>query len=152
MVMFLLIYTRIISKITKRFPKREFLQKISQFFENVHERATSHKKKIPLLILYSILSWIFTTLRWAFCAYALGINIPIYYALILQPIIAISAFIPFTIAGLGITETLALLMLLPLGIEPEAIIALALLDRVIALIVDMFGLIELKWFLGKKKK
>ena len=94
------------------------------------------------IIILTILAWIFTSLRWVFIAYALGLGLPVITYILLHPLITSVSFIPVTIGGLGMLEGGIALTLVLLGISKGKAIVFPLLDRVAMIVVEIFGIKE----------
>lgn len=95
--------------------------------------------KISLLILPLILGifvWILIFTQEYIIVYAMGVNIPYLYFLLLFPIANLAGYLPITIAGLGMREFTSIMIFSTLfGVEKEQILVFTLVGFVIT---DLF--------------
>lgn len=109
---------------------------------------TSTTKKSAKVFLYAyfitLIGWGLTILRFILIAGSLGVALPLYVYLFLLPLVSASAFIPITIAGLGIVEGGYVLLFWIFKLPLEQAIAFSILDRIIVIIIDSIGLRKIK--------
>jgi hypothetical protein len=115
-------------------------RKIGGFVLKVQTESIKVRSYIPLILSISVLGWILRGVEWFMIAKALGVNLSMLKALLLNPLLTALSMVPVTSAGLGIqefgiSETLSL-MEVPLS----AGLAFALLVRVMNTSVDCIGL------------
>ncbi|MFQ6087388.1 MAG: lysylphosphatidylglycerol synthase transmembrane domain-containing protein [Candidatus Methanofastidiosia archaeon] len=134
---FLLILStsREITKLVEHIPyKSEKIKESIEIFQRLHRESLSDFTNIFILTLSS---WIFTGARWIFVGNSLSLNLSPLTYLLLQPLILSLSFLPITLGGLGITEGAVAGIFVLLGVEPEAALAFALLDRGVVFIVGI---------------
>ena len=88
------------------------------------------KKSFFLLGTLSSISFIIQCLGTLFVAYAIGINISIYFILFAVSLSSITSFLPISIGGFGAREGVYIFILGYQGVMPEEAIALSLIDTV----------------------
>ena len=119
--------------------KREFLSNTVESFQEMHRKTLSSR-----VMLLTIGSWIATSARWIFIGEALSLDIsPVLYVF-LQPVILSISFLPVTVGGLGVVETVISTVFVSLGEGAEKAFAFGILDRVVLYTVEIAGLKEMK--------
>lgn len=108
-----------------------------------HARAT--KRVFVLAFFMTLVGWFIRGSEWFFVAHAVGLNLGLFQAILLHPFITIFAFVPVSIAGLGIVEFAGITVVGNMGVAPmesaaETVLAFLLLDRVMNIFVDLLGL------------
>ena len=85
---------------------------------------------IPLIL--GIIVWILVFSQEYIIVYAMGINIPYFYFLLLFPIANIAGYLPITIAGLGLREFTSIMIFSTLfGVAKEEILVFTLIGFVV---------------------
>ena len=134
----------------KRLPKGvklvNFLNGLSKDFSNL-------KSYVPIVFIFSLFCWIISGTGWWAFGVGLGMDLPFFIFILLNPLISSLTFFPLTPSGLGIAEAGSVLIFSYLGIIPEKGFILMLLDRSINLFISLLGLKILlsKKFLVSKK-
>lgn len=91
----------------------------------------SLRQRLPALIGYSIAGWIIEGATLYLTAAALGASLSPVGALVVALVASLLTTVPFTPAGLGVTEAGMVLVLTRLGLDTNTAGAVALLNRVI---------------------
>jgi uncharacterized protein (TIRG00374 family) len=113
-------------------------------------RKDMNAKKISSIVLLNLVGWFLVGAQWYLLAKSLSIGINYWDAFMLQPLLSAVMFVPLTPSGLGITEGgSALLFTLILSSIPSvqakaAGVAYILLVRLNSIMVDSFGLIDMR--------
>jgi hypothetical protein len=149
----LILYTQIPNKVVARIP---FLKKTLGYISMMQEsRKSMNARKIASIISLNLIGWFIVGAQWYFLSRSLNLDLSYWDAFMLQPLLSAVMFIPLTPSGLGITEGgSALLFTLILSSMPSAQakaagVAYILLVRLNSIIVDSFGLIDMRIH-GKK--
>jgi glycosyltransferase 2 family protein len=100
-------------------------------YRGVESGVTGSFRRIPLLTGYSVIGWIIEASTLYLTAVALDAPLSPVGALVVALVASLLTTIPFTPAGLGVTEAGMVLVLTRLGLDPNAAGAVALLNRVI---------------------
>ncbi|MCD6414653.1 MAG: flippase-like domain-containing protein [Candidatus Diapherotrites archaeon] len=120
-------------------------------FISFQEHTKATKKVFVTALGITLLGWFIRGLEWFFVAQAVGLRISVVQAVLLHPLITIFAFIPVSIAGLGVVEFAGITVITNMGVATagkaaETVLAFLLLDRAMNISIDMLGLKRLlKW-------
>ncbi len=107
-------------------------------------------RKIFSIVFLNLIGWFVVGAQWYLLALSLSLDLSYWDAFMLQPLLSAVMFIPLTPSGLGITEGgSALLFTLILSSVPSvqakaAGVAYILLVRINSIMVDSFGLIDMR--------
>lgn len=120
-------------------------KKLLPSFVNFQEQAKTKKSVFASAFGITLLGWLFRGAEWFFIANAVGIPLGFFHAILLHPLITLFAFVPVSIAGLGLVEfagitVISNMQLLPLEKATEMVFAFLILDRGMNLVVDLLGL------------
>ncbi|MBN2250502.1 MAG: flippase-like domain-containing protein [Candidatus Altiarchaeota archaeon] len=144
----IVIYTNLANRFASKIP---FVKEKLNYVVLMQDAGKEVKAaKIFKIMLITIIGWFFVGAQWFFLAEALGLGISYWDAFMLQPLLSAVMFIPITPGGLGITEGgSALLFTLLLSSIPSteakaAGVTFILLVRFNSIVVDAFGLIDMK--------
>jgi glycosyltransferase 2 family protein len=88
-------------------------------------------KRVPLLVTYSLIGWLIEGLTLFLTAQSLGAHLSLVGAIVVALVASLLTTVPFTPAGLGVTEAGMILVLTRLGLDVNTAGAVALLNRVI---------------------
>ncbi|MGN6360279.1 MAG: lysylphosphatidylglycerol synthase transmembrane domain-containing protein [Thermomicrobiales bacterium] len=88
-------------------------------------------KRVPLLVGYSLIGWLIEGLTLYLTAQSLGAHLTLVGAIVVALVASLLTTVPFTPAGLGVTEAGMVLVLTRLGLDVNTAGAVALLNRVI---------------------
>ena len=88
-------------------------------------------KRVPLLIIYSVLGWIIEGSALYLTAAAMGAPVPIASALVVALVASLLTIVPLAPSGLGFTEAGIVLLLKWLGLDTGTAGAVALIFRII---------------------
>lgn len=91
----------------------------------------SLRRRIPQLLTYSVIGWVIEGATLYLTALALGASLSPIGALVVALVASLLSTVPFTPAGLGVTEAGMVLVLTRLGLDTNTAGAVALLNRVI---------------------
>lgn len=126
------------------FTKNGFLLK-NRFFtyiKNITDDFFLLIKKPRLLSSTSLISIIFQLLSISnsyILAAAIGLHIPFIYFLIFIPIISIVITLPISFFGIGIRETLYVILFSTIGVIPEKIISVSFLSFLVLVVLGLSG-------------
>ncbi len=114
-------------------------------FVRFQKHAKSTKKVFVSAFSVTLVGWFLRGLEWFFVANAIGLNLDFFQAVLLHPLITIFAFVPVSIAGLGLVEFAGITIITNMGVVSsenalETVLAFLLLDRAMNLVVDLIGL------------
>ncbi len=104
-------------------------------FKNINLRA------FLILLFYQIIILIVAGLSFYFLAISLGINLPFYLAIILEPIIAIASILPISFSGLGTREASVAFIFSLIDISLESALIFSLIIFMYKNILILLGLI-----------
>lgn len=88
-------------------------------------------RRVPLLVTFSVIGWLIEGLTLYLTAAALDASLSLVGAIVVALVASLLTTVPFTPAGLGVTEAGMVLVLGRLGLDPNTAGAVALLNRVI---------------------
>jgi uncharacterized protein (TIRG00374 family) len=88
-------------------------------------------KSLPFVVAITVLVWLFEASRLFLVLTALNLPISFPYALFVSLANSLLTVVPFTPGGLGLVEAGVVGLLLLAGVDKEAAVAAALLDRTI---------------------
>lgn len=138
---------------SKNFVKKISFIKIFPYGKEVHSMLLEMQKSskaiknlTPQITLILLITWLLKTYEWLFVAKSLGIylntQIPdVVFFAFLQPLITILQFIPTpTLAGMGLSEGGAAVVLSLFGVPYYEGVAFALLTRAMNAFVDLAGI------------
>ena len=123
---FVLLEGTVLQKFERILPPRllnvgnEFIPKLTQAIDQCGWRAIGGAMGVSILFNLLQAAW------WTTTAWALGLDIPYFYMLLVVPLLSLVMLIP-SIGGLGVRELIAPLLFAPAGLTPEEAIALSLL-------------------------
>jgi len=123
---FVLLEGTVLRKFERILPPRllnagnEFIPKLTQAIDQCGWRAIGGAMGVSILFNLLQAAW------WTTTAWALGLDIPYFYMLLVVPLLSLVMLIP-SIGGLGVRELIAPLLFAPAGLTPEEAIALSLL-------------------------
>lgn len=108
-------------------------------FTGMSKDARLLRSHLPLIFGVSVAGLLLAGVQWWLVAQALGIELPFHIFVLLQPVVTALAFVPVSLAGLGIQESGLGLVLVLLGVSPAIAIAFALLVRLTTVLADAPG-------------
>ena len=113
--------------------------RIAEKAQRLHASLLLFRATLPSTLVLSI----FTQLLDCFIAYfigrGLGIDLPFEFYLVCVPLIILAQLIPITLNGLGLRESLYLLLMGSAGVSPEAATGLSLLTFALGFILSLSG-------------
>lgn len=119
--------------------------KIYQTYLRFRTHATKKSAKVFIYAYFiTLIGWGLTILRLILVAGSIGVALPLYVYIFLFPLVSASAFIPITLAGLGIVEGGYVLLFWIFKLPLEQAIAFSILDRTVTIIIDSIGLYKMK--------
>lgn len=89
------------------------------------------KRTMTAAILFTLIIWIFQSLRIVIIAAAAGFSLPIQELILIQPLISALALLPISISGLGFVEGGYVTLFTQYGIPAASGLGIALIDRVL---------------------
>jgi len=138
----LILYTKILNKLLK---KSTWLNRLEKYIENMQKAVRNlTKKKILIIIFLHFVGWAIIGFQWLLIAKALNVDIQLLETLMLQPLVTSIMFIPITPSGIGVAESGSAILFNILGFSSAIGVTFLLLQRLSTIIVDSFGLIDLK--------
>jgi len=139
-------FTGLIKRLPKGMKLLKFINSLSRDFSDI-------KRYVPVIFILTFFSWIAGGISWWAYGMALGVDLPFFVYILLNPLISSLTFIPITPGGIGIAEAGNVLIFSYLGIGAEKGFIFMVLDRAINLIISLLGLKVLlsKKFLVSKK-
>lgn len=126
-------------------------KKLLPSFVSFQEHAQTTKKVFASALGITLLGWLFRGMEWFFIANAVGLSLEPFQAILLHPLITMFAFVPISIAGLGLVEFAGITVITNMGVASagtaaETVFAFLLLDRAMNVVVDLIGLKRLVGF------
>ncbi|WP_166805035.1 lysylphosphatidylglycerol synthase transmembrane domain-containing protein [Nitrosococcus wardiae] len=114
------------------------LSKVSKILDAIR-LYRKEKLIIAVSLLLSILFYLLMVIFQYLCFVMLDISITINDVLIIASLIILASMVPITINGIGITESVFILLYVQAGISAEEAFAAALLRRMLNLIISLVG-------------
>ncbi|RPI87626.1 MAG: UPF0104 family protein [Chloroflexi bacterium] len=117
-------------------------KRIVPLFEKIINASYVLKEHKNLIWSLPILSLLFISMSGPvayFASRAVDVEIPLSVLMIYAPLIAFLSNLPLSISGVGVRENLAVLFYSALGFQPEEIIAYALAQSAVLLLVNVSG-------------
>ncbi|MFH0968174.1 MAG: lysylphosphatidylglycerol synthase transmembrane domain-containing protein [Methanobacteriota archaeon] len=114
--------------------------KINEFADHLGSAMDSlnePKKTMGIAIFFTLIIWIFQSLRVVLISAAAGYIIPIQELVLVQPLISALALIPLSISGLGFVEGGYVTLFAQFGVPVATGLAIALLDRFLTVCFHM---------------
>ena len=111
--------------------ERVLPERLLRHYDGVESGLVGSLRRLPLLTSFSIAGWLIEGITLYLTATALGANLSIVGAIVVALVASLLTAVPFTPAGLGVTEAGMVLVLTRLGLDPNAAGAVALLNRVV---------------------
>ncbi len=102
------------------------------------KQAGRQKKRILIVVLMSLFTWMITGMQGIIIARALEIDIAYFNLLFIMSIVALVELIPVTVAGLGTREATIVFLMSFLGIETEKAIVFSLINFVFGYVMLAF--------------
>ncbi len=138
----LALYTKILNKILKKITILSALEKYVGMMQNSVKKL--NKQKVVIIMLLNLVGWFIAGFQWMFVAKALNVDIGLLTAMMFQPLLTTIMFIPITPSGLGVAESGSALLFKIIGFSSIVGVSFLLLERLSIIVVDAFGLIDLK--------
>jgi len=124
--------------------------KIKPYVVAMQEASRSvGKKSIAEIMLLSFFSWLMLGLMLYTIALSLGLQVGYLSCLMMHPLLSAIMFVPFVPAGLGLTETGSALIFKLIGLTTADGVAFMLLVRAGMIVVDSFGVLDMRLTGGK---
>lgn len=111
--------------------ERVLPERLFRHYDGVESGLVGSLRRLPLLTSFSVAGWMIEGITLYLTATALGANLSIVGAIVVALVASLLTAVPFTPAGLGVTEAGMVLVLTRLGLDPNAAGAVALLNRVV---------------------
>ncbi len=142
--------TRLAISIAKRvYPLAKRLTSKETPFSNVHDKLIGYiesfttgfqgvlkdRKMFVVGILISFLMWGIDSLRFYLTFVAVGYHPPILPVVIIYTVAFVVSIIPNIPGSLGIREAVMIALFLPVGVSPDIVLAVSLLDRVVSYVI-----------------
>lgn len=119
--------------------------KIKSYVDAMQQASRSvGKKSILKMMSLSILGWLMLGVMMFLTAKSLNLEVSYLSCLMMHPLLSAIMFVPFVPAGLGLTEAGSALIFKLIGLTTEDGVAFMLLLRAGMIIVDSFGVIDMK--------
>jgi glycosyltransferase 2 family protein len=113
------------------FVERVLPERLFGFYSNIETGVTGSFRRIPLLIILSVIGWVIEGATLYLTAQAVDVRLSIAGAIMAALASSLLSTIPFPPAGLGFTESSTAVLLTSFGIDPTPAAAVVLLSRVI---------------------
>jgi len=137
------LYTDIPLKIIGK--RTGILGKLKTYVIAMQEASRSVGKfSILKIMLLSFLSWLLLGVMLFLITKSLGLQVEYLACLMMHPLLSAIMFVPFVPAGLGLTETGSALIFTIIGLTQADGVAFMLLVRAGMIIVDAFGVVDMK--------
>jgi len=117
--------------------QENFENKFASFYDNIHK---INHKIILISLFYQIITLIIAGLFFYFLGMAMGIHIPLYVAIILEPIVAIASILPISFSGLGTREAGIAFLFSLINISLEYAIIFSLITFLFRNLLILIGL------------
>lgn len=104
-------------------------------FDEVLESFKFNAANVGYVLLLSIVGWGFSYVLLYMCMETVGLDISIYTALGLGPLLTLGRLFPFTLNGLGTDEAILVLLFRPYTDSDELLLVAALVYRLVLLII-----------------
>jgi uncharacterized protein (TIRG00374 family) len=112
---------------------------------NMQKNSKAVRKLIPHITVISLVTWFIKSIEWLFISKSIGMQInssvpELVFFAFLHPLVTMLQFIPTpTLAGMGLSEGGAAVILALFGVPPYESVAFALLARSMNIAVDLLG-------------
>jgi len=127
-----------------RFPSRikSFLGKhrLGGALLKIQSESKRFQRMMLLIFSVSVMGWVLRGVEWYFIARAVGLDLNLLLASLLNPLLTSLSMVPFTPSGLGIQELGISQALKIIGFQIEEGVAFALTARTMNTLVDLMGL------------
>lgn len=124
---------------------RKYAEKFAGFATTLVYYLRKQKKRVALNYLLTLLKWIITAVGLSALFLGLGQHVSVLNALIVLSIGAIATLIPITFSGIGVRESIAVLLFLQLGVAKEITVAAYAIMLIINYITAAISFVALKW-------
>ncbi|MEM3111450.1 MAG: lysylphosphatidylglycerol synthase transmembrane domain-containing protein [Candidatus Anstonellales archaeon] len=125
---------------------------------NMQQNSHAISSLTPQILVLLFVTWVLKAIEWWFISMGLGIepNInfpPIIFWGFIQPIVTLLQFMPFpTIAGVGLAEGGASILLMQFGVSFPHSVAFTLMTRFVMVMVDIIGIGEVLRLIFRNEK
>lgn len=106
-------------------------ERLFGFYSNIESGVTGSFRRIPFLVLLSVIGWMIEGVTLYLTAAAVGVPLSMAGAIMAALASSLLSTIPFSPSGLGFTESGTVLLLTSFGMETTPAAAVVLLSRVI---------------------
>jgi uncharacterized protein (TIRG00374 family) len=113
------------------FVERFLPARLFDFYSNIESGITGSFRRIPFLLVLSVIGWVIEGTTLYLTAAAVGVPLSVAQAIMAALASALLSTIPFSPAGLGFTESGTILLLTSFNMEATPAAAVVLLSRVI---------------------
>jgi hypothetical protein len=124
------------------FMSLKFLAKKVDPAKKVYDSLMEYKGKTKVLVIAFLTSFIvqFLAIVTQYLVFtALGVDIPLNYALFIFPVITLASFFVPSLNGLGVQDALYMQLFLAVGISPEVSLIASVVYHLLRLFVSLFG-------------
>lgn len=161
------IATKLVISIAKRiFPLAKRLTSKETPFSSVHDKLIEYiesfttgfqgvlknRRMFIIGVLISFFMWGIDNIRFYYTFVAIGYHPPILPMIIIYTVAFVVSILPTIPGSLGIREAVMVALFLPVGVSPDVVIAVSLLDRVVSYIIPTSIGAFATFYYGKKYK
>ncbi len=141
---------RFTSKDTSFSSIHDTLMKYVESFTTGFRGVLKDRKMFIVGVFISFLMWGIDSLRFYFTFVAIGYHPPILPVVIIYTVAFVVSILPTIPGSLGIREGVMVALFLPVGISPDVVIAVSLLDRVVSYVIPTCMGAFATFYYGKK--
>lgn len=118
---------------------------------DIHRAVSDTKAETRLIIGITAINWFLRGLEWYMIGLAVGVDLSFITFLLLHPLLTITRFTPFTVAGFGVFESTMVVGLGLFGVPASTALLFGLLDRADNGLIDLIALPKITTLLKVKK-
>jgi len=130
---------------TRFINKFQLVQRVTDSLKMIREEIKDSKAVLGEMVIYSIALLVIGGLEFYALSLALGMNISLPFIILSFAFITVVFFIPISPSGMGVVEGAFVVMFSIVGVAPNLALAYALILRFSNAIVDISGLIDIRY-------
>ncbi|MBI2557996.1 flippase-like domain-containing protein [Candidatus Woesearchaeota archaeon] len=124
-----------ITKIVSMIDKREIIKKSYENFNKYKQ----HKKEVLFIFLLSFLIQLIVMLYYYLIILSLNLKVPIFYLLMVVPLITIIEVLPLSVGGIGVRESATFYFFTKIGIEPHSAVLIGFINYILRVLLSFVG-------------
>lgn len=128
-------------RIIKDYILRSYAKHFSGFSESLYSIFKTQKKRLAVVLAIALLKWILYGFLISSLFLALGTKVPVLSVILISSIGSVVSFIPITPQGLGLRESLSVILFSSIGIAAPTVAAAYLINLAICYLVGGTSLI-----------